>query len=172
MAASSQPPIDRHAVIARHDVRYARIETAAPLSVGNGEFAFTADITGLQTLNSTYRSPPLQTMAHWAWHTVPANLVGVRPRDFREERVDVNGHVAYYDTSCDGQQALCNYLRANPHRFNLGRLFLTRSSPAAPAVDASAVGNINQTLDLWRGMLLSNFTLDGSPGRVETAVHP
>jgi len=33
-------------------------------AVGNGKFAFTADVTGLQTLNQTQRSPLLQTMSH------------------------------------------------------------------------------------------------------------
>lgn len=32
--------------------------TASPLSVGNGEFAFTADFTGLQTLRDAYRLGP------------------------------------------------------------------------------------------------------------------
>jgi hypothetical protein len=37
-----------------------------PLSVGNGEFAFTADITGLQTFAEEYgRGMPLGTMAQW-----------------------------------------------------------------------------------------------------------
>ena len=46
----------------------AKVDPAAPLTVGNGEFAFTADVTGLQTLNATYVSaPPLQTMSHWCY---------------------------------------------------------------------------------------------------------
>jgi hypothetical protein len=32
-------------------------------AVGNGKFAFTADVTGLQTLNQTFRSPLLHTGA-------------------------------------------------------------------------------------------------------------
>ena len=58
--------IDRQAVVSRHDVRLAAVDSASPLTVGNGEFGFTADVTGLQTLNATYASfPPLQTMSHW-----------------------------------------------------------------------------------------------------------
>ena len=64
--------IDRHALVSRHNVELAAIDPSAPLTVGNGEFGFTADVTGLQTLNATYASfPPLQTMSHWGWHKVP-----------------------------------------------------------------------------------------------------
>ena len=40
--------------------------------VGNGNLAFTADITGLQTFPEQY-SPlvPLMTQAQWAWHSFP-----------------------------------------------------------------------------------------------------
>ena len=166
--------IDRRDVVQRHSVRMTSIDTTAPLTVGNGQFAFTADVTGLQTLNATYLSPPLQTMSHWAWHVVPAKLAGVTPSAFIEQMVTVNGHVSHYPTSCDKQQPLCNYLRSNPHRFNLGRLFLQRlvsARPAAP-IDDGSLTNINQTLDLWSGTLRSSFSLDGTPVAIETVVHP
>ena len=41
--------IDRHALVTRHNVTINKPDPLAPLSLGNGEFAFTADITGLQT---------------------------------------------------------------------------------------------------------------------------
>ena len=44
-------PIDRRALVSRADVRVSSIDTGAFLSVGNGETAFTADVTGLQTLS-------------------------------------------------------------------------------------------------------------------------
>jgi hypothetical protein len=45
--------IDRRALVARHDVRQTRIDPRSPVSVGNGEFAFTFDITGLQTFRTS-----------------------------------------------------------------------------------------------------------------------
>ena len=42
--------IDRHALVTRHNVTINKPDPLATLSLGNGEFAFTADITGLQTL--------------------------------------------------------------------------------------------------------------------------
>ena len=44
-AASS---IDRAALANRHNPSLHKLDPWAPLSVGNGEFAFTADVTGLQ----------------------------------------------------------------------------------------------------------------------------
>ena len=41
--------IDRYALVNRHNIEVHKIDTLASLSVGNGNFAFTTDITGLQT---------------------------------------------------------------------------------------------------------------------------
>src|SRR4051812_47004969 len=41
--------IDRAALVVRHNPVSRKLDPLAPLSVGNGEFAFTGDITGLQT---------------------------------------------------------------------------------------------------------------------------
>jgi len=72
--------------VQRHSIHAENINPEAPLTVGNGEFAFTADVTGLQTLNTTYLSPPLQTMTHsteYGWHTIPASQVRAAPSSQR-----------------------------------------------------------------------------------------
>ena len=65
-------PIDRHALVTRHNPTITAIDKSAPFMVGNGNFAFTADITGLQTFQDQY-SPlvPLLTEAQWGWHSFP-----------------------------------------------------------------------------------------------------
>ncbi len=45
----NEPRIDRHALTQRHNPTLTQIDPSAPLMVGNGNIAFTADITGLQT---------------------------------------------------------------------------------------------------------------------------
>ena len=42
-------PIDRHALVTRHNPTITAVDRSAPFMVGNGNLAFTADITGLQT---------------------------------------------------------------------------------------------------------------------------
>src|SRR5690349_19181526 len=46
--------IDRVALVKRHNPTLRKLDTLAPLSLGNGEFAFTGDITGLQTFPREY----------------------------------------------------------------------------------------------------------------------
>ena len=65
-------PIDRHALVSRHDIRLTKVDPSAPLMVGNGQIGFTADITGLQTFPEAYsKIAPLLTEAQWAWHSFP-----------------------------------------------------------------------------------------------------
>src|SRR5215831_14847454 len=47
-------PINREILVNRHNPTLRRLDPAAPFSLGNGEFAFTADITGLQTFSHEY----------------------------------------------------------------------------------------------------------------------
>src|SRR5215472_12105778 len=57
-------PIDLPALVGRHNPVLRTIDPQSPLSLGNGEFAFTADITGLQTFPEHYRkAAPLCTMS-------------------------------------------------------------------------------------------------------------
>ena len=165
--------IDREALVNRHNVHTATIDPASPVTVGNGEFAFTADVTGLQTLNATYRSLPLQTMTHasYGWHSVPPGAAGADPGSYQYQQVSVGGHTAKYATNCT-RTPTYDYLRGNPHRINLLRLFLRRLTGAAMPIDASAITQINQTLLLWEGRIESSFELDGELVTVSTAVHP
>lgn len=48
LAAFVAEPIDRRALVTRHNPRVRHVDADAPLTVGNGGFAFTADITGLR----------------------------------------------------------------------------------------------------------------------------
>ena len=51
-----EKPIDRYALVNRHNVILQQADPLAPLSVGNGDFAFTADITGMQSFEDYYYS--------------------------------------------------------------------------------------------------------------------
>src|SRR5215475_13920308 len=65
-------PINRAALVSRHSPVLRHFDPLSPLSVGNGEFAFTADVTGLQTFPEVYeQSTPLCTMSQWGWHRAP-----------------------------------------------------------------------------------------------------
>ncbi len=65
-------PLDRRALVRRHNVTLSTHDPLTPLSVGNGEFAFTTDITGLQTYPEYHQQGmALGTQSQWGWHTMP-----------------------------------------------------------------------------------------------------
>ncbi|MEI9927497.1 MAG: hypothetical protein WDN44_07065 [Sphingomonas sp.] len=62
------------------------------------------------------------------------------------------------------------WLRENPHRFSLARIALVlRRADGSPAAFADLTAT-RQHLDLWRGVLHSDFVFDGRPVSVETRV--
>src|SRR5512137_2592739 len=64
--------IDRQALVTRHNVILTNADPFATLQVGNGEFAFAVDITGLQTFPDEYRQGiQLGTQSQWGWGGAP-----------------------------------------------------------------------------------------------------
>jgi hypothetical protein len=173
-AQAGKQLIDRQALARRHNPVLTKIDPSAPLMVGNGNIAFTADITGLQTFQDEY-SPlvPLMTQAQWAWHSFP------NPQGFKEEdgltQIDVRGRkypFAYFDDWKEASKPAIAWLRENPHRFSLGRLSLFLISSDGKSAQFSDLASTRQTLDLWSGALTSRFNFDGSEVQVQTRVHP
>lgn len=164
--------IDRQRLVSRHNPHLLRLDPLSPLSVGNGEFTFTADVTGLQTLSREYESTmPLCTLSQWGWHTQPAQA-NLNTNSLRLEQYDTHGRQVGYHTSSKGQEELYNWLRENPHRLHLGRVVLCLTGSTQKELEASDIAEINQQLDLWRGLLTSRFHLGGKEIKVTTAVHP
>jgi hypothetical protein len=168
-------PIDRHALVSRHDPSLTAVDPHAPMMVGNGQLAFTADITGLQTFPEPY-SPlaPLLTMAQWSWHSFP------NPKGYTEADgltpVEVPGRgrqpYAWMKGGLEKPNPADAWLRENPHHFSLGRVALDlRDAQGRPAAFAD-LSQPRQTLDLWTGALTSTFVYDGQPVSVETRVQP
>lgn len=73
--------MERKQIVQRHHPEFDRLNPLSPLSVGNGEFAFTADLTGLQTFPEQYEVP-LGTQSNWGWHFTgdAADSIGRMPR--------------------------------------------------------------------------------------------
>jgi len=164
--------IDRRGLVRRHNPVVTRFDPFSTLSVGNDEFAFTADATGLQTFSAECEKQfPLCTTSHWAWHSTPLPA-GLDPKNFRYKDYDAYGRPVGYATDSTGQKALFNWLRENPHRYHLGQIgFELKKSDGSPATSGD-LKNIRQTLDLWTGLLDSHFEFEGQPVRVQTCCHP
>lgn len=163
--------IDRYALVNRHNPTLNTIDYESPLTVGNGEFAFTADVTGLQTLYTEYkeRNVPLCTMSQWGWHSEPAG--DQRDIYYTLDDLDMTeydcGHkkVYYAVEKKQGNEHVYDWLRQNPHRLNLARIAFRFDGAE---IKPSEISQINQTLDLYHGCLISRFLLHGYPIEVET----
>ncbi|MBI4905756.1 MAG: glycoside hydrolase family 65 [Acidobacteria bacterium] len=164
--------MDRHAVVRRHNPVLGAFQPRSPLSIGNGEFAFTADITGLQTFPDLYdKAMPLCTMSHWGWHSFP-NPRGYSLATLKLTDFETHGRKVGYPVAARGQEEHYNWLRDNPHRLHLGRIgFVLKTSTAADATPQDLTG-IRQELDLFRGHLSSSFQINGRYVHVHTVCHP
>lgn len=182
--------IDRHEVVQRHAMTRDRADRLNPITVGNGDFAFTADITGLQSFPE-FHDPrpgadgvvgtPLATMAQWAFHESPNphgwTLVDVmRPYRTRTGRT-VSYPTAFdferADDELDPEEEPGDWLWLNPHRFDLGRLgFEFRRNPQSAPLGIESVTSVAQRLDLWSGVLHSEFVVLDERVSVTTVVHP
>ena len=167
-------PIDRAAVVARHAPRLHAIDPLAPLTVGNGRLAYTADVTGLQTLPALYHANgiPLETQARWSWHE-DANPHGYKLAD---ANVDYTAHGRTIGYPTRAKSPAGQWLRENPHIQPLPRIgfVLTpaQKGAAAQAIAAADISAIDQHLDLWRGQLHSRWQLQGQAVEVRSAVSP
>lgn len=171
---AAEAPIDRHALVTRHNVTLDKPDPLNPLSVGNGEFAFTADITGLQSFPDFHRQGmPLATQSQWGWHSMP-NPNGYRMSDVMTD-YEVGGRKVPYagdGASSGGYSPAATWLRSNPHRLDLGRIGLRLTKADGTPAGIDDLSNTSQTLDLWAGLLSSRFELEGQEVKVQTVCHP
>lgn len=158
--------IDRKALVMRHNVTQTHIDKLSPLSVGNGRFCYTADITGMQTFPELYREGiPLSTMSEWGWHRFP-NTENYQLSDVFKY-VDAYGKkVPYPIGSSPGRE----YLRANPHQTGLALIGLQKVE--GKTLSERELSESCQQLNVWEGTLESRFKLSGSPVEVTTLCHP
>jgi hypothetical protein len=163
------PRIDRYALVSRHNVSLSAFNALAPLSVGNGRFTFTADLTGLQSFPGLYQNGiPLNTMSEWGWHSF-ANTENYKLEDTFVQ-VETCGRPVPYNLIRKSPAA--DYLRANPHRTNLAQVGFVLLKADGSAATTEDLKDLHQSLDLWRGILNSTFELDGCKVEVETLCHP
>jgi hypothetical protein len=166
-------PVDRQAVVSRHNVVVRAADPFGTLSVGNGEFAFNFDITGLQTFPEACSAAlPVGTMSTWGWHSFP-NPEGYSFGKFKLKSIPKHDRVFEYPASGTANPTPeAAYLRANPHRFGLGDLGLLLTHADGSAATIADVKDPVQRLDLWTGLATSTFEFDGVSVRVETVAHP
>ncbi len=166
-------PINRKAVVLRHTVVNTRYDSLSSLSVGNGGFAFTVDVTGLQSFPEAYaRGVALGTQSVWGWHS----FVDTANYQFKETLKDYHqaGREVPYSVQLkqpDHVKAAVNWFRQNPHRLQLGNIgFVIRKKDGSEA-GINDIKNVHQSLNLYTGEITSMFTVEDMPVRVVTLCH-
>jgi len=165
--------IDRFALVNRHNVQIAEFDSLNSLSVGNGKFAFTVDATGLQTFSDLYENGVcLGTQSEWGWHSF-LNSENYR-LDESFQYYEVEGRkVPYAVQSKDPgrKQDAANYFRINPHRLHLGMIGLELLNQDNSLVQAEDISQINQELNVWKGLISSSFQIENDTFEVKTCCH-
>ncbi|MDG5786719.1 glycoside hydrolase family 65 [Evansella sp. AB-P1] len=163
--------IDRKKVVERNHPVINKLEPLSPLSVGNGEFAFTADITGLQTFPESYEMP-LGTQSHWGWHYTDSSTKH-RLKDLSLDSYETYGREVGYPLFPKGEDDHAyHWLRQNPHRIQLGQLSFVLTKENGKKAVIEDIEGINQVLQLWNGTLYSEFQLEGVTVSVTTSCDP
>lgn len=170
-SAVQAAPIDRQAVVTRHNPVNTNLDVDATLTVGNGGFAFSADITGLQTFAGYYHrwGVPVETESRWCWTSDP-NPNHYKLADANQEMQQANGTVLAYPTKASTPAG--EWLRRNPHIQPLGQISLDWRKADGSALLPEDIQKQAQTLDLWRGVITSRFEIGGQPVCVTTVCHP
>lgn len=165
--------INRQQVVQRHNITVAKADPLSSLTVGNGRFAFTVDVTGLQSFPVSYqKGVPLGTESEWGWHSF-IDTVGYR----REEALKtyrLNGRDIPYSVQVkepEHAKQAADWFRQNPHRLQLGNLGFELLKKDGTPTTLADIENIHQQLDVWTGEIKSHFTLEGVPVDVVTVCH-
>lgn len=164
-------PLARRFLVQEHNPHIHSYDPDGFLSVGNGNFTYTVDCTGLQSyLHNRIGKTPLCTMSSWGMHSYRGKET---PRYdlLKLKQYDCNGRKVGYMTDPAGQEQLFNDLRINPHRFNLARIGL-KAKDTEEEVFISSLAHIDQSLDLYSGLITSTFAWQGERVCVQTVCHP
>lgn len=166
--------IDRFALVTRHNVFINAFDSLSSLSVGNGEFAFTVDATGLQTFPEIYENGVcLGTMSEWGWHSFP-NDSGYQLNE-AYKFYEVEGREIPYAIQWNEpkrKKNAANYFRENPHRLQLANFGLELLKSDSLLVKFDEIKQINEELNLWEGVIKSSFEVENDNIKVITFAHP
>ncbi|KAK5132219.1 hypothetical protein LTR08_009279 [Meristemomyces frigidus] len=162
-------PLSRKPLIQHFNPHRTASSPSTPLQVGNGNFAFGADITGLQTFL------PWNTLATWCWHnaSLPTTANQTSPADFTGLDWWTHGRLVNYDQPNPAEAEISQWMVANPQRANLGRVGLWFGGGGSNvSVGEADVEGKAQTLDMYSGRLSSGFVWKGEGVAVVTTADP
>ncbi|KAI0602463.1 Six-hairpin glycosidase-like protein [Biscogniauxia sp. FL1348] len=153
--------INRKDIVTKYNVVRTNLidNNTTPLQVGNGNFAYNVDNTGMQTFL------PFNTLSSWAWHndSLPSN--GEKISNYHGVAMITHGRNVSYDIPDPNLPEASQWLMSNPNRINLGRIGLKY---LGSTLSKDKISDPIQKLDLWNGIITSTFTVDDKPVKVIT----
>ncbi|MBR4751869.1 MAG: hypothetical protein IK077_08925 [Thermoguttaceae bacterium] len=157
LSGELKEPLDRHAIVSRHNINSEQLESTLP--IGNGNFCFNVDGTGLQTFAGN-------TLSHWGWYSDPL-LDGFTWADVPPTGTYYQGRLTGGDPWPQDKAPLYSWVRNSPHQMNLARVRFVRKD--GTPLDAKEI-KTGRVLDLWSGVHTSAFQLNGKETYVTTCV--
>ncbi|KAH7378754.1 Six-hairpin glycosidase-like protein [Pyrenochaeta sp. MPI-SDFR-AT-0127] len=160
--------IDRKSIVQRYNLKLNQSHPYSPVQVGNGNLAFGVDVTGLQTFL------PHNTLSSWGWHnsSLPSTPNQTSPSDYTGLDWWTHDRLVNYAQPNPAEKDISQWMIANPHRINLGRVGLWFGGIGGGNISESQLSDREQILDLWEGAITSSFSIDGSEVRVTTIASP
>lgn len=160
--------IDRQSIVQQYNVKLNQSHPYSPLQVGNGNFAFGVDITGLQTFL------PHNTLSSWGWHnsSLPSTPNQSSPADYVGLDWWTHERLVNYAQPNPAKKEISQWMIANPHRINLGRVGLWLGGVAGGNVSEAQLDGKEQVLNLWEGFITSKFSIAESDVQVITVASP
>ncbi|KAH7402310.1 Six-hairpin glycosidase-like protein [Phaeosphaeria sp. MPI-PUGE-AT-0046c] len=157
--------IDRKSIVQKYNLKLNRSHPYSPVQVGNGNFAFGIDITGLQTFL------PHNTLSSWGWHnsSLPTTPNQTEPEDYIGVDWWTHDRLINYAQPNPAEANISQWMIANPHRINLGRIGLWFGGEH---VTEQSLSEKEQHLELWDGRISSSFSYNGSRVDVTTIASP
>jgi hypothetical protein len=173
---------DRLAVVNIFNPTRNHTNHITPLQVGNGNFAFGVDVTGLQTLRS------FNTLSEWGWRSSTTKILKWRTEDWARtltRRKQVMRAIEVLDCAWlhtrgwlrgagikAGQEIVAPKKSSEEEsklRINLGRIGLMWDGRE---IEQWEVNQPIQTLNMTTGLVTSNFFLYDNAVEVETVASP
>lgn len=147
-------------VVEKYNIKNESIDKYCPLSVGNGHFVFTCDVTGLQTLKEDYDVIPLLSMSEKFAYKKPSGQLPYVSYKAHNRNV-------YYQTDRTLNPVAYDNLRTNYFKYNMFSLAFYYQGQKIVKEDISLV---QQTLDLFTATLYSSFHIFNHEVQVVTKV--
>lgn len=157
--------IDREFIVRQFNLELSQSHSYSPVQVGNGNFAFGTDITGLQTF------VPHNTLSSWGWHnsSLPTTPNQTSITDYTGLDWWTHDRLVNYAQPNPTEKDISQWMISNPHRINLGRIGLWFGGRN---VSEEMLSGKHQVLDLWKGAISSSFSLNKTDVRVHTVASP